>query len=103
MSEFDCDEKQTLSWRRGSVAGWRGRPPDVCTADQPRVVGVLANRSSARCWPGDMGRREGFFGNVVFTNGHVVRGDEILLYYGAADTVVCGAKFSITEIMSKLS
>jgi predicted GH43/DUF377 family glycosyl hydrolase len=44
----------------------------------------------------------GFFGYVVFTNGHVVKGDELTIYYGAADEFVCGAKFSIKEIMSKL-
>lgn len=44
----------------------------------------------------------GFFGYVVFTNGHVVNGDRLTIYYGAADEFVCGAHFSITEIMSKL-
>lgn len=44
----------------------------------------------------------GFFGHVVFTNGHVVNGDELTIYYGAADEHVCGAKFSIKEIMDKL-
>ena len=44
----------------------------------------------------------GFFGRVVFTNGHVVNGDEITIYYGAADQYVCGAKFSIEEILSLL-
>jgi len=44
----------------------------------------------------------GFFGNVVFTNGHVVDGDTITLYYGASDTVVCGATLSIAEILSSL-
>ena len=34
----------------------------------------------------------GFFGNVVFTNGHVVDGDTVTLYYGASDTVICGAQ-----------
>lgn len=42
----------------------------------------------------------GFFGHVVFTNGHVVNGDELTMYYGAADEFVCGAKFSIEEILS---
>ena len=41
----------------------------------------------------------GFFGNVVFTNGHVVDGDTITLYYGASDTVICGAQLSIREIL----
>ena len=44
----------------------------------------------------------GFFGHVVFTNGHVVNGDELTVYYGAADEFVCGAQFSIAEIMSLL-
>lgn len=45
---------------------------------------------------------EGFFGNVVFSNGQVVRGDEILLYYGAADSYSCGARFSISTILASL-
>jgi predicted GH43/DUF377 family glycosyl hydrolase len=46
----------------------------------------------------------GFFGQVVFTNGHVVEpdGDTVTLYYGAADEFVCAARFSIKEIMSLL-
>jgi len=45
----------------------------------------------------------GFFGHVVFTNGHVVNGDELTIYYGAADEFVCGAKFSIEEILYSLT
>jgi beta-1,2-mannobiose phosphorylase / 1,2-beta-oligomannan phosphorylase len=46
----------------------------------------------------------GFFGNVVFTNGHVVDpdGDTLIIYYGASDEYVCGARFSIKEIFSLL-
>lgn len=46
----------------------------------------------------------GFFGNVVFTNGHIVHpdGDTITIYYGASDEFVCGAQFSINEIYSLL-
>jgi len=44
----------------------------------------------------------GFFGEVVFTNGHIVNGDELTIYYGAADEFVCGAKFSIKEILDAL-
>ncbi len=46
--------------------------------------------------------KTGFFGNVVFTNGHVVDGDAVTIYYGAADSVICGARFSIIEILSTL-
>lgn len=44
----------------------------------------------------------GFFGNVVFTNGHVVTGDLITLYYGASDQYVCMAHFSINNILEHL-
>lgn len=44
----------------------------------------------------------GFFGNVVFTNGHLVNGDEITLYYGASDEVICGATLSIQSILNSL-
>ncbi len=47
--------------------------------------------------------REGFFGEVVFTNGHVVDGDTVTIYYGASDTVVCGAAMSISEILASLN
>ena len=42
----------------------------------------------------------GFFNNVVFTNGHIVNTDTITIYYGAADEFICGAKFSVKEILS---
>lgn len=45
----------------------------------------------------------GFFGNVVFTNGQVVDGDIIHIYYGASDEVICGADFSIKEILQTLN
>jgi predicted GH43/DUF377 family glycosyl hydrolase len=44
----------------------------------------------------------GFFGNVVFTNGHVVDGDTITMYYGASDEIVCGATMSISEVLGSL-
>jgi predicted GH43/DUF377 family glycosyl hydrolase len=44
----------------------------------------------------------GFFGNVIFTNGHLVDGDALTIYYGASDSVICGAQFSIREILQSL-
>ena len=46
--------------------------------------------------------KTGFFGEVIFTNGHVVKGDQIQLYYGAADEFVGLATFSINEILKSL-
>ena len=44
----------------------------------------------------------GFYGNVVFASGAVVDGDRLNIYYGAADTIVCGATFSIQAILKGL-
>ena len=44
----------------------------------------------------------GFFGNVIFTNGQLVNGDNLTIYYGASDEVICMAEFSISEILSSL-
>jgi beta-1,2-mannobiose phosphorylase / 1,2-beta-oligomannan phosphorylase len=37
---------------------------------------------------------------VVFCPGAIVLGDEILIYYGASDSVVCGAKGKISDILA---
>lgn len=39
---------------------------------------------------------------VVFPTGMILRGDELLLYYGAADTVVGVARASLAEILASL-
>ena len=44
----------------------------------------------------------GFFGQVVFTNGHIVEGDQITMYYGASDSVICMATLSIQEVLDTL-
>lgn len=44
----------------------------------------------------------GFFGHVVFTNGHIIERDQLTAYYGAADEFVCSARFSIREILDAL-
>jgi predicted GH43/DUF377 family glycosyl hydrolase len=46
--------------------------------------------------------RTGFFGNVIFTNGHFAEGDLLRVYYGASDEVICSADFSIKEILQTL-
>lgn len=44
----------------------------------------------------------GFFGEVIFTNGHVIDGDNIHMYYGASDEHVALATLSISEILKTL-
>jgi predicted GH43/DUF377 family glycosyl hydrolase len=63
---------------------------------------VLARSSEPIMEPNADYEHAGFFGNVVFTNGHVVDDDNLTVYYGASDSVICGAKFSIREILNTL-
>lgn len=63
---------------------------------------VIARSSEPIMVPTEMYELSGFFGFVVFTNGHVVNGDRLTIYYGAADEFVCGAHFSIKEILATM-
>lgn len=40
--------------------------------------------------------------NVIFATGHIQIGDELRVYYGAADSCVCMASASLTEILNEL-
>ena len=62
---------------------------------------VIARTIDPIMVPAEEYELSGFFGNVVFTNGHIVEpdGDTLTMYYGAADEFVCGAQFSIKEIL----
>lgn len=63
---------------------------------------IIARTLDPIMMPQEKYELNGFFGYVVFTNGHLVEGDQLTLYYGAADEFICGAHFSIQEILSAL-
>ncbi len=63
---------------------------------------VIARSTEPIMEPIEKYEQEGFFGHVVFTNGHIVEDDTITVYYGASDTVICGARFSVNEILASL-
>jgi predicted GH43/DUF377 family glycosyl hydrolase len=63
---------------------------------------VLTRTTEPIMVPTETYELSGFFGYVVFTNGHIVKDDELTIYYGAADEFVCGAKFSINEILKNM-
>lgn len=69
-------------------------------ADDPSCV--LARSEEPFMVPMEPYERTGFFGNVVFSNGHIVDGDTLRIYYGASDEVICGATVSLSEIMKTL-
>jgi beta-1,2-mannobiose phosphorylase / 1,2-beta-oligomannan phosphorylase len=64
---------------------------------------VLARSIEPIFEPSQTYETNGFFGHVVFTNGHIVDGDNIIMYYGASDEVICGATLSISAILSSLN
>jgi len=63
---------------------------------------VLARSNEPIMEPTEEYEINGFFSNVIFTNGHIVIGDKIIMYYGASDEVICGAEMSIEKILSSL-
>ena len=63
---------------------------------------VLARSEEPLMEPVEAYETNGFFGEVVFTNGHIVDGDEVTIYYGASDSVICSATLSIQEVLGTL-
>ena len=70
--------------------------------DLDNPANVLARSDEPIMVPTTDYEKYGFFGEVIFTNGHVVDGDTVTIYYGASDEVICGAEFSIEEILRRL-
>jgi predicted GH43/DUF377 family glycosyl hydrolase len=63
---------------------------------------VLARSHLPLMEPDSFYEQKGFFGNVIFTNGHLVDGDKVTMYYGASDEVICGATLSVQEILADI-
>lgn len=63
---------------------------------------VIARSEEPVMEPLEPYERDGFFGEVIFTNGHVVDGDVVTVYYGASDSVVCAARFSIAALLDSV-
>lgn len=68
--------------------------------DDPSVV--LARGTEPLLQPDASCETDGFFGNVVFTNGIVERNGELLVYYGASDESTCVATTSIDQVLRTL-
>jgi predicted GH43/DUF377 family glycosyl hydrolase len=64
---------------------------------------VIARSNQPFMEPAEPYELNGFFGNVIFTNGHLVNGDRLHLYYGASDEVICGVELSIHEVLGSLT
>jgi predicted GH43/DUF377 family glycosyl hydrolase len=71
--------------------------------DLERPWKVLARSKRPIMEPSAPCEQTGFFGSVIFTNGHLLDGDTVTIYYGASDRVICGAQFSIAGILKSLA
>lgn len=69
-------------------------------ASNPEVV--LARTNEPLFEPEKTYETDGFLKNVVFSNGHIRLGDSLFIYYGAGDSVTCGASVSIAGLIKRL-
>ncbi|MGG1311448.1 MULTISPECIES: BtaManbiosPhlase [Cohnella] len=63
---------------------------------------VIARSASPLLEPDAPYEKKGFFGDVVFSCGALVKGDTVRMYYGVADTSMACAELSLKEILDSL-
>jgi predicted GH43/DUF377 family glycosyl hydrolase len=59
---------------------------------------VLARQAEPIIEPELEWEKYGFVPNVIFSNGHAIKGDDIYVYYGGADTVIGVAAMRMSDI-----
>jgi predicted GH43/DUF377 family glycosyl hydrolase len=64
---------------------------------------VLARGTRPVLQPEERYETDGFYGNVIFSNGLIERANELLIYYGACDETTCVARTTIDELLASLS
>lgn len=74
----------------------------ACLLDLNDPTKVLAYSDEPLMEPNADYELKGFFGNVVFSCGAVIEDDDVTIYYGAADSVIAGAKTSLKKMLSHL-
>jgi predicted GH43/DUF377 family glycosyl hydrolase len=70
--------------------------------DVSDVTKVIAQTTYPLLEPETLFEKKGVVDNVVFPCGCTQKNDEIFLYYGGADTVVCGATINLNELLDYL-
>jgi len=67
--------------------------------DSNDLTRIIGRASYPILEPEVMYEREGVVPNVIFSNGHIVRDNTILIYYGGADKVICGAEINLDKLI----
>lgn len=62
---------------------------------------ILGRTNTALLVPEKTYELEGMVPNVIFPSGALLHGDELLIYYGAADTSVAAAKLSLSDLVDE--
>jgi predicted GH43/DUF377 family glycosyl hydrolase len=70
--------------------------------DLDKPTKILARTSEPILEPETEFEKHGAVPNVVFPDGAVIRGEELLTYYGSADRVCCVASAPIDELLDEL-
>lgn len=69
--------------------------------DDPRKV--LARLPYPLFGPEEAYEKQGDVDNVVFPTGTAIHGDDLCIYYGAADSRICSVKVSLRQLLAALS
>ncbi len=72
----------------------------LCDLKDPRKI--LARTDEPVFEPEKLNEREGNVPNVVFSNGHVVIGDTVFVYYGGADRVIGVATAKLEDLLREV-
>ncbi len=71
--------------------------------DKNNPTKILGKTNKPILEPDEVYEKEGFFSNVVFTCGVIIDGNNIKVYYGAADDKICLAEYDLGELLEAIT
>jgi predicted GH43/DUF377 family glycosyl hydrolase len=74
----------------------------ACLLDKEKPHKLLARTPKAIFKATELYETTGLIANVVFPTGLLLRGDELWMYYGAADTCICLATVKLQDVLDNL-
>ncbi len=75
---------------------------EVVLLDLKNPLKIIAKLDLPILVPDEYYERMGFVSNVVFPSGAIIKGDQIYLYYGAADTTCCLAFIKLSTLLKEM-
>ncbi len=70
--------------------------------DRNNPTKIIARSQAPLMQPTTKYEKQGFFGNVIFTDGVILRDDELWIYYGSADAFTCLGRVPLKKIWKHL-